>query len=197
MANLTKSLDALFISKVRIKSLKYFIFHPDAPIHLRAAVRELKEEINAVRRELTRLDEIGLLTSEVRGNRKYFALNFKHPLLEELTGIFHKTFGLGGEIMRNLKNLGDVKAAVLAGTYLKGTIPVGQAVDLLLVGNVDMSVVTTMVEEAQKKMNRELHYAVLSEHDFDLRKKRRDPFLVNLFLGSKLVLVGDLDELIS
>lgn len=99
MANLTKSLDALFISKVRIKSLKYFIFHPDVPIHLRAAVRELKEEINAVRRELNRLDEIGLLTSEVRGNRKYFSLNFKHPLLEELTGIFHKAFGLGGEII--------------------------------------------------------------------------------------------------
>ena len=160
MANLTKSLDALFISKVRIKSLKYFIFHPDVPIHLRAAVRELKEEINAVRRELNRLDEIGLLTSEVRGNRKYFSLNFKHPLLEELTGIFHKAFGLGGEIMRNLKNLGDVKAAVLAGTYLKGVVPVGQAVDLLLVGDLDMNVVTTMVEEAQKKM---------------IKKKRRKP----------------------
>ena len=45
------------------------------PIHLRGAVREFNEEINAVRRELNRLEEAKILLTEKRGNRKYFVLN--------------------------------------------------------------------------------------------------------------------------
>jgi DNA-binding transcriptional ArsR family regulator len=89
-----KSLELLFVSKVRIKALKYFLLNPTTQIHLRAAVRQFDEEINAVRRELMRFEKMGLLKVESKGNKKYFKLNLDHPFINELLGIVHKSSGL-------------------------------------------------------------------------------------------------------
>src|SRR3990172_5465532 len=117
---LTKSLNYVFISKVRIKALKFFVFNPDVPIHLRGAVRELKEEINAVRRELGRLEEIDFLRTESKGNRKYYSLNQDFAFVTEFMGIFHKTFGLGGLLTAAKDKLGEVQFVILTSSFTKG-----------------------------------------------------------------------------
>ncbi|KXK25806.1 MAG: hypothetical protein TR69_WS6001001412 [candidate division WS6 bacterium OLB20] len=195
MAKLTKSLNYLFISKVRIKCIKYFLFNPDVPIHLRGAVRELKEEINAVRRELTRLEEISYIKAEVRGNRKYFSLNYEYDFLNELLGMFHKTFGLGGALRSNEAKLGDIQFAVLTDAYIKGNRLGGQDVDLVVVGQVDLNVLGEIVDEAEKKLGREINYTVLKGSEFVLRKKRRDAFVTELLIRDKVVVIGNSSDL--
>lgn len=195
MPNLTKSLSSLFISKVRIKAIKYFIFNQDTPIHLRGAVRELKEEINAVRRELSRLEAINFISSETRGNRKYFALNPDYPLLDELMGIFHKTFGLGGSIISSKNKLGDVKFAIITNSYMKNQKADTGQVDMIMIGDVDLDVLGKLVEEAEKKLGKEIHYTVLKENEFILRKKRRDAFVMDIMIKGKIVLIGNSEEL--
>lgn len=195
MANLTKSLDSLFISKVRIKALKYFLFNRES-IHLRGAVRKLNEEINAVRRELTRLEEIGLLKSDKQGNRKYFSLNETHPLLNELMGVFHKSFGLGGEIVKNQDKLGEINYALLTSYYYKRKHPKGQSVvELVMIGDVKLDKLQSIVHEAEQKLGREINYTVMKPSEFTLRKKRRDPFVFELLMDDGIVLLGDLDKL--
>ena len=195
MANVIKSLDALFISKVRIKALKYFVFNQDTPIHLRGAVRKLGEEINAVRRELGRLDDIGFLTSEKRGNKKYFSLNTEHPLLDDLTSMMNKAFGLGGSLIKNANKLGEIKMAALTKAYLKNDHTRASKVDLVIVGKVEMDLLASLVEEAEKKMKREINYVVLSKSEFVLRQKRRDSFLMNFMMTEKLFLIGHIDNI--
>ena len=194
MHNLTNSLNHLFISKVRIKALKYFLFNPDVPIHLRGAVRELKEEINAVRRELARLEEIGFIRSEARGNRKYFTLNSDYPFWVELLGMMHKSFGLGGEILQNLSKIGDVQFAILSGSFTH----IGKShhnVDLVMIGQIDVNVLAPIVSEAETKLGREINYTVMKLSEFILRKKRRDAFIMDLLISNKIVLVGKPEEL--
>ena len=53
-------------SKVRIKVLKLFLSDVSEMYHVRGIVRETKEEINAVRRELGRLEKAGFLKKESR-----------------------------------------------------------------------------------------------------------------------------------
>ncbi|MCA9383115.1 hypothetical protein KC909_02000 [Candidatus Dojkabacteria bacterium] len=195
MANITKSLDSLFISKVRIKAIKYFLFNLDTPIHLRGAVRELKEEINAVRRELNRLEAIKFLLSETRGNRKYFSLNPEYPLLAELMGIFHKAFGLGGAVVSSQTKLGDVKYAILTYSFAQNMKTNTQNVDLVLIGDIDLKVLAEIVEEAEKNLGREIIYTVLKENEFNLRKKRRDAFVMELLINGKIILIGNPIEL--
>ncbi|MFQ5493094.1 MAG: hypothetical protein ACE5DX_02985 [Candidatus Dojkabacteria bacterium] len=197
MSSLTKSLSYLFISKVRIKSIKYFIFNPDVPIHLRGAVRELKEEINAVRRELSRLETIGFVNKEARGNRIYYSLNFDYHFLPELMGMFHKTFGLGGLIVDNKDKLGELQFALLTSSYVRGAKLGGHDVDLVLVGQIEMNVLAEMVAEAEKKLGREVNYTVLKGSEFVLRKKRRDAFVQELLMSEKIVLVGNPADLVN
>jgi len=195
MAKLTKSLSQLFISKVRIKCIKYFLFNPDVPIHLRGAVRELKEEINAVRRELKRLEEIGFITAESRGNRKYFSLNYEFEFLNELLGMFHKTFGLGGALHKSHAKLGEVQFAVLTDAYIKGNRLSGTDVDLVVVGQVDLDVLGDIIDDAEKKLGREINYTVLKGSEFVLRKKRRDAFVTELLIRDKVVIIGNSSDL--
>lgn len=190
-------MDKLFVSRVRIKLLHHFLFNQDVPVHLRGAVRELKEEINAVRRELTRMEEIKLLRSEVRGNRKYYMLNKQGPFVEELTSIVHKTFGLGGEIVRNQTRLGDVKFAILTQSYTSGLQLGSHNVDLVLIGNIEVKVLGEIVAEIEKKESREINYTVLKYSDFDLRKRRRDSFVTELLLSPKILIIGTQEELVS
>jgi hypothetical protein len=197
MYNLIKGLNSLFISKVRIKAIKYFIFNPDVPIHLRGAVRDFQEEINAVRRELSRLEEIGFLTSESRGNRKYFMLNKDYPYINELLGMFHKTFGLGGAILQNIDKLGDIKFVILSGTFTNFLKPSSHNVDMVVIGDVNVDVLNGIVEEAEKKINRQINYTILKGSEFILRKKRRDVFIMELLIGNKILVVGNNEDLVN
>ncbi len=191
-------MEFLFVSRVRIKLLQYFFSNPEVPIHLRAAVREIKEEINAVRRELVRMEEFKLLTIDVRGNRKYYALNPGGPFLDELRGIVLKTFGLGGDIIRNLNKLGEVHFAILTGSYTSSTnAHMTHPLDLVLIGNVDLPELTSIVAEHEKRSEKEVNYTVFSLADFNLRKRRKDAFVGELLLAPKVMLVGTQEQLLT
>ncbi len=191
MSNPRKYLDQLFISKVRIKAIRYFFMTPEQPIHLRAAVRELDEEINAVRRELTRMEEIKLLTTEKRGNRKYFLLNPNFLYYDELLGMVHKTFGLGGEIVTNASKLGEMQFALLSQGFVWGEYYGSHPIDLVVVGKgIDMSVLDSIVSKEEKKTHRNIHYTVLSITDFELHKRRKDQFVLELIAQNKVMLIG-------
>ncbi|KKQ36346.1 MAG: Transcriptional regulator, partial [Candidatus Woesebacteria bacterium GW2011_GWA1_37_7] len=64
----------IITSKVRIRVLELFFSNSNEMYHVRGIVREIKEEINAVRRELERLEKAGILKKEPRGNRLYYIL---------------------------------------------------------------------------------------------------------------------------
>lgn len=192
-----KNLDYLFISKVRIKTIKYFLFNPENPLHLRGLVRELSEEINAIRRELIRLEEVGFVKSEVRGNRKFFLLNKGYVFLDELMGLFHKSFGIGGALLNDIGKLGDVNFIVLTGSFTYFVPPNKDIIDLVVIGNVNVEMLTQIVSEAEKKLNREINYTVMKNGDFLLKKKRRDLFVMQLLLSKKILVVGNYEELVA
>jgi hypothetical protein len=162
---------------------------------LRGAVREFKEEINAVRREMGRLEESGIISSEVRGNRKYYLLNTQYPYIPELLGMFHKTFGLGGSILQNLDKLGEVQFVIFSGTFTNIMKPSTHNVDMVVIGNVNVEALNSVVDDAEKKLGRQINYTVLKMSEFILRKKRRDAFIMELLMGNKILIVGNSEDL--
>ena len=192
-----KNLDYLFISKVRIKCIKYFLFNPESPIHLRGLVRELHEEINAVRRELNRLEEVNFVSAESRGNRKFFLLNKDYIFLDELMGLFHKSFGIGGALINNLEKLGEVSYMVLTGSFTYFTPPSKNMIDLVLIGNINVDALTEILTDSEKKLNREINCTVMKVSDFVLKKKRRDLFVMQLLLSKKIMLKGNYEDFVA
>lgn len=187
----------LIISKVRVKLLTIFFLAPKDMFYVRQLVRETGEEINAVRRELAFLEKKGLLSSEPRGNRLYYYPRKDYQLYYDFLELVNKTAGLGGDILKNRKKLGQVRFAVLSGKYIRNIKQKKGGLDLLLVGKVDIELLSRIIGVYEKKNKREINFSVINEKDFIFRKERRDPFLTNVFGESRVVIIGDEEDLVS
>lgn len=190
-------LSDLIISKVRVKLLQVFLTTPDQIIHVRELVRQTKEEINAVRRELAHMEKCGMVAKEHRANRLYYNFRKDYPLYFDLLELISKTTGLGATILKNKNKLGRIKFAMLSGKFARNIPGSSQKVDLLIVGNVVIPEVAALVREEELKKGREIFFTPMTEEEFAFRKKKKDSFILELLETSRIMVFGDEEELIS
>lgn len=190
-------LQDLMVSKVRAKLLQTFLSQPKEMFYIRQLVRLTGEEINAVRHELQRMEKLGMVKKENRGNRIYYWFNKDYPLYQDLLSMVSKTVGLGEEILKKKNKIGNIKFALLSGRMARGLPTKPDRVDLLLVGDLDLNTLANLVKEQETKLGREINYSVMSKEEFDFRKRRRDPFLLGILSEPKVMIVGDEEDLFA
>src|SRR3989344_7393450 len=191
-------LEDIIISRVRVKILTQFLSHPGTIFHVRDIVRKVSEEINAVRRELAHMERAGMVTKEARANRLFYTMRRDYGLYFELLELVGKTSGLGADILKQKAKLGKIKFAMIGGRFLRG-LPKKDStdVDLLVVGNVVLPELAQLVKAEEVRRERELNYTVMTEEEFNFRKSRRDPFVLSVFTGSRLMVIGDEEDLVG
>ena len=191
-------LSDIITSKVRIKILELFYSNLGEMYHVRGIVREVKEEINAVRRELQKLEAGGILKKEPRGNRLYYFLREDYPLFGDLLSLVSKTTGLGRNIIENRNKVGKVSFVMFSGRFTRGKNKKSEDdIDILIIGEVVLPELATLIRMEESKKSREINYTVMSKEEFDFRKKRRDPFLLSILSGSRIMIIGDEEELVG
>lgn len=192
-----QSLQDIIISKTRVKVLELFLTQPEEMYYVREITRKTKEEINAVRRELDRLMGVGLLRSEQRGNRLYYSVNEKYVFFQELQQIVVKDTGLGKKVRKLRKKLGTVNFVMFSGTFVRRK-PVAQGeVDVLVIGDIVLQELEALIKAEQEQLGREINYAVFSMEEFEFRKQRRDPFIMDVLYGSRVMVIGSEDEFVD
>jgi Fic family protein len=82
--------ERLFTSRTRVMLLRLFLLQPEREVHVREACRITGLNINAVRRELANLEELGILRSRTVGNARLYTVNLLCPIYPELTLILLK-----------------------------------------------------------------------------------------------------------
>ena len=184
-------------SKSRIQLINVFLLYPYEMFHVRELVRRTGDEINAVRRELAFLQEHGVLTKEPRANRVYYALDKNYPFYYELLRIGSKTVGLGGEIIKNRIKLGKIKYAMFSGKFIRKIEKTAEEVDFLIIGTVVLPEIALLVRNEENRLGKEINYTVMTDEEFDFRKSRRDPFLLSILSGSRVMLLGDEESMLS
>ena len=187
----------LITSKSRVKVLNVFLANPSEMYHVRELVRRTGDEINAVRRELSFLEKKGILSREPRANRVYYSLSKNYPFYYDLLRLGSKNIGLGSEILKNRVKLGKIKFAMFSGRFLRKIKKEPDEVDLLIVGSVVLPELALLVREEEKRLNTEINYTVMSDEEFDFRKKKRDPFIMSILSGSRVMLLGDEEAMLS
>lgn len=190
------SLRDLFVSKARVELLKIFFSNPAEIFYVRQLTRLTGQEINAVRRELKRWEKKKILSKEARANRLYYRLRFDYPFYNELLAMVAKVTGLGEAIIANQKRMGRIKFAMLSGRFLRRMARKRSEVDLLMVGEIVLPQLTTLIKEEEAKRKEEVNYTVMSEEEFAFRKKRGDPFVREVLSGSRIMLIGDEEEML-
>jgi Fe2+ or Zn2+ uptake regulation protein len=191
------SLRDFFISKVRVKLLKILLEDPAQIYYVRELVRMSEEEINAVRRELERMEQKGMVSKEKRSNRLYYGFRKDYLYYQELLHLVAKSTGLGAEIVKQKNKIGKIRFALLSGRFIRHRPHQENDVDLLIVGEVVLPQVAAIIADYEKKMKREINYSVMTKDEFEFRKKRRDPFIFQILTGSRLMLLGDEEDLVS
>jgi DNA-binding transcriptional ArsR family regulator len=178
--------------------LELFFSNLKEVYHVRGIVREIDEEINAVRRELTKLEKDGVLRKEPRGNRIYYSVRTEYPFFSDLVSIVSKTTGLGKTIIENKNKIGRVSFVMFSGKLVRYKDRKREDdVDILVVGEVVLPELASIIRAEESRRGKEINYTAMTRDEFDFRKKRRDPFLLGILSGSRVMIIGDEEDLVG
>lgn len=190
-------MEELFVSKVRVKVLQLFLSSSEDLFHVRDIVRRVEEEINAVRRELARMEKYGMVASEWRANRRFYHFRKDYKFYPELLALVIKSIGLGGAIVKKKQQLGKVKFAMMATRFARNEDSKPDDVDLLIVGQIVLPELQSLISDEQAKREKEINYSFMDEAEFGFRVRRRDPFIIGVLVQPKIMLIGNESELMS
>ncbi len=198
-------LEQLFGSKTRIKLLHIFFHSPERPFYVRELARLTESQLNAVRRELGNLERVGLIMPTVSetadmsetsgtGRSKFYKLDSGCLLHSELKALLFKAQILyERELIEILKaKAGRVKLLLFTGCF---TDAKNSETDILLVGEIRPMLVSKLVGDFEKKLNKPLRYTIMSEKEFNDRREIGDKFLYSIFEGKHVMVVDEINTI--
>jgi hypothetical protein len=183
-------LERLFGSRTRVKLLRLFLTNPTTAFYVREISRKINEQLNSVRRELANLMILGTVTTADHDDKKYYQLNTKFVLAEELKAVLLKSqLLLEEDLVRRIRESGNIRFLALTGSF---TGSKQTATDIILVGKVDKNLLIRTVERFQRELGREINYTLLSTREYNERRNLGDKFLLNILNNPKIVVVDDI-----
>ncbi len=180
-------IEALISSKTRIKLLLKFFLNSNNSSYLRGLESEFGESTNAIRHELNKMEDAGMLSSYLEGNKKFFKANTGYPLYNEIHSILLKYIGIDHIIEQVLHRLGHLENAYLTGSFASGRD--SGMIDLILVGQLDKTYLINLVEKAEKLIQRKIRF-VIYENQPELDQGWSNFDLPPLLIWSQMV-TGD------
>ena len=147
----------------------------------------------SAQRELRRLHDSGLITSERIGNVRRFWPNKESLVYPELSGLVQKTFGIVGVLSATLAPLrAQLHLAFVSGATAKGQDMPGSAIDLLLVGEeANYGDLLTRLAPAERTLRRKINPNLYTLADYRRRLREGQPFLLQVLQQPKLFVIGD------
>jgi len=188
-------LENIIPSKTRRKILELFFQKPNENFYLRRVVRELNEEVNAVKRELDILVEEKLLLKEKRLNKVFYTLNKNYLFYDEFLRIFTKSGPILQMIYKNLSRLGKIKYISVSSRFAKRLPVKEEEIYFLYVGVIVLKELEILMKKAEEIFQAPINYTVMTEEEFVFRKKNNDPFIWRFLKQPKIMLVGDEESL--
>ena len=85
---------------------------------------------------------------------------------------------------------------MISGAFVRGRPYSASDVDLFIVGTIVMPELATIVKEEEARRNREINFTPMTEEEFNFRKSRRDPFVLNILSKPRVMLLGDEEEMV-
>ena len=206
--------EQLFGSKTRVKLLQLFYTNPNRAFYVREITRKVDEQINSVRRELSNLLSIGIITSDATNNRLYYEVNQKYEHYQPLSQIFGKIAAAEEEspvpvkddakkpkqppaavkakpdhpLAKDFHAIGKVDLVIFTGQFTRDE---QSGVDILIVGDVNQAKAARLISELEKAENKELRYVILSLDNYQYRRQISDRFISTVLESKKQVILDD------
>lgn len=189
--------DSLFGSKTRVKLLSLFLNNPNRQYYVREITRIVDEQINSVRRELSNLLAIGIISSDSNNNRLYYEVNQEYQFYAPLRSIFTNIASEEPQLQetreedsvaKKLRTTGKVELAFLTGSFTRDDMA---GTDLFIMGDVNRSKVAKTVAEIEADMGREINFTVMNPEEFNYRTRLNDRFLMGVLDAKRVPLIDE------
>ena len=188
-------LELLFSSSSRVKLLTFFISNPKQRYYLREVASLTKLPVQAVQRELARLETLGLLDKARDGNRLYFKVNEKFFLLPDLKNIILKTSGLGTFLRGSFQDAPKIRTAFIYGSYAKNQEITASDIDLFVIGDISGKELQNLVKKAEEITKREINFVLYDANEVRKRYQNKEPFILRVLEAPKIFVHADEDVL--
>lgn len=141
---------------------------------MRGLGTEFGDSTNAIRVELNRFEEAGLLISSQESNKKLYQANESHPLFADIHNIILKETGIDRVIEKVIHRVGDLDCVYLTGDFAHGKD--GDTIELILVGNnIDGEYLGRKAKQAEQLAGRSVLCTILDPSEAETELKRYKP----------------------
>lgn len=194
-------IEQLFGSKTRVKLLKLFYSNPNRAFYVREITRKIDEQINSVRRELSNLLSIGIISSDTTNNRLYYEVNQQYEYFKPLAEIFG-----GGEVVTeanekeiivptapkadpvvsDLMQVGNIVFALYTGQFTRDE---SSGIDMLIVGDVNQTKLQKFISSLEEKEKKEIRFVLMAPAEFTYRQQVNDRFITGVLVSKQQILI--------
>lgn len=188
-------LSTLITSKNRVEIITWFVTHPGERFHYKQLLSLLNASAPSLVKELKRLEQAGLLSSQKEGNIRFFWVNKDFVLYPEIKSIILKTVGVGEELKKSLSEIGDIKSAFIYGSVAKNLEDARSDIDVMVIGNVSEDALHEAIIKVEERLGREVNYSIFSPSDWKKQMKAKKAFVTNVAEDKKIFLIGTEDDL--
>ena len=176
-------------SDVRRRILQLFFLRPGKRAHVRQVAREVGTVASAVGRELRRLEEAGVLTSEVVGRARVYRLDEASAVARDAAALFSKIEGIEVLLRQALVAVPGIERAWIFGSHADRSERPDSDLDVMIVGAPGQAMLSQALMPLEDRFGRAIHTTTLSAAEFR-RRRDRPGFIAEVMAGPRILVVG-------
>lgn len=182
-------------SKTRLKLLGLFYTRDNTGFYTRQLQNMLNvRSVGTLHRELSQLENAGLIKSYRQANIRFFKADDANPLFDEIKSIISKTLGAEVKIRSALETIDGIEIAFIYGSYAKGEEKPTSDIDIFLIGTIDISILNAALSKLEKHFKREINYSAFTRAEFKKEIKKKG-FIQRVINAPKIFIIGSENEL--
>jgi predicted nucleotidyltransferase len=191
MRNNSPVLDSLFPG-VRQGVLAATLTRPEKWWYLSELAQFLHTRPSSLQRELSSLEQSGILQQRKDGRRTYFKAETKSPIFRELRNIFEKTVGLFPILRIVLQPFGEkIACAFVYGSVARSKERATSDVDFMVIGDIGLAALAPSLRKTEKRLGREVNVTSYSVDEFQKKVAQGDHFLTSVLKGNLQFVKGE------
>jgi len=190
------SIASALFSDSQARVYRWLFGQPNRSFHLSELRRLTGLGSASLQRELRKLADSGLVSSERVGNLRCFRANPESPVLGELVTLTRKTLGLEPMLSDALAPLVPrLRASWVFGSVAKQTDTAASDVDVMVIGDdLTLREVLEHLLPVEKELGRKINPTCYSVAEFASRRSEPDSFVSRVLAQPILPLIGELNE---
>lgn len=92
------------------------------------------------------------------------------------------------------ETLGNIKLVFYSYKFITGDKRHPDDIDLIIIGDVSLREIENYIKQEEEIRGYEINYMVMGKGEFNLRRQKRDQFIVDFFLSNPVAIIGSHNE---